>query len=214
MNITLLIATGNYKVSCPIYTERISHVAFSNKILTQFPQRHSSDVLISAMASQITGVSTVCSIVYSCVNQRKHQSSASLAYVRGIHRWTAVSPHKGLITRKMFPFDDVTMSYNSQLWTQMHHNNMKYTHPFISIITEMFIKLTRKMFIMYIDGVLAYLSLKQVQLTVNQNINHHRTNHSGYGLGQSEKALHCNAFSHWLSPCPEWSLHYPLRKKS
>ena len=31
--------------------------------------------------------------------------------------------------------------------------------------------------------------------------------HSGYGLCQWEKALHCNAFSHWLSPYPKWSLH-------
>ena len=39
--------------------------------------------------------------------QRKHQSSASLAFVRGIHRWPVISPHKGLITRKMLKFDDV-----------------------------------------------------------------------------------------------------------
>ena len=30
--------------------------------------------------------------------------------------------------------------------------------------------------------------------------------HSGYGLGQWEKALHSNASSHWISPYPEWSL--------
>ena len=30
--------------------------------------------------------------------------------------------------------------------------------------------------------------------------------HSGHGLGQWEEALHSNASSHWLSPCPEWSL--------
>ena len=40
-----------------------------------------------------------------CINQRKHQSSASLAFVRGIHRWSVNSPHKGPITWKMFPFD-------------------------------------------------------------------------------------------------------------
>ena len=50
------------------------------------------------------------SIVYSGVDQRKHQSSTSLAFVRGIHRdrWIN-SPHKGPVTRKMFPFDDVIM---------------------------------------------------------------------------------------------------------
>ena len=35
---------------------------------------------------------------------KKHQSSASLAFVRGIHRWPVNSPHKGPVTRKMSPF--------------------------------------------------------------------------------------------------------------
>ena len=62
---------------------------------------------MSAMASQITGVSTVCSNVGLDVDKWKHQSSASLAFVRGIHRWPVNSPHKRPVTRKMFPFDDV-----------------------------------------------------------------------------------------------------------
>ena len=40
---------------------------------------------------------------------RKHQNSASLAYVRGIHRSPANSPHKWPVTRKMFPFHDIIM---------------------------------------------------------------------------------------------------------
>ena len=44
--------------------------------------------------------------VCSGQDQRKHQSSASLAFVRGIHRWPVNSPHKGPVTRKMFPFHD------------------------------------------------------------------------------------------------------------
>ena len=71
---------------------------------------HYIDVIMSAMASQITGVSTACTTVYSGADQRKHQSSATLAFVRGIHRWPVNSPHKGPVTRKMFPFDDVIMS--------------------------------------------------------------------------------------------------------
>ena len=42
---------------------------------------------------------------------KKHQSSASLVFVWGIHRWPVNSPHKWPVTRKMFPFDDVIMSY-------------------------------------------------------------------------------------------------------
>ena len=43
-------------------------------------------------------------------DQRKHQSSASLAFVWGIHRWPENSPHKWPVTMKMFPFDDVIMN--------------------------------------------------------------------------------------------------------
>ena len=43
-------------------------------------------------------------------SQRKHQSSASLAFVRGIHRRPVNSPHKWPVTWKMFPFDDVIMT--------------------------------------------------------------------------------------------------------
>ena len=64
---------------------------------------------MSAMSSPITGVSIVYPNVCSGVDQRKHQRSASLAFVRGIHRWPANCPHKGPVTRKMFPFDDVIM---------------------------------------------------------------------------------------------------------
>ena len=65
---------------------------------------------MSAMASQITSLTIVYSIVYSGADQRKHQSSASLAFVWGIHRWPVNSPHKGPVTRNLFPFDDVIMN--------------------------------------------------------------------------------------------------------
>ena len=65
---------------------------------------------MSAMAFQITSLTIIYSIVYSGTDQRKHQSSASLAFVRGIHRWPVNFPHKGPVTRKMLPFDDVIMS--------------------------------------------------------------------------------------------------------
>ena len=64
---------------------------------------------MGAIASQITSLTIVYSIVYSDGDQRKHQSSASLAFVRGIHRGPVNFPHKWPVTRKMFPFDDVIM---------------------------------------------------------------------------------------------------------
>ena len=66
-----------------------------------------------AIATQITSRMIVYSMVNSSVDQRKHQSSASLAFVRGIHRWPVNSPHKWPVTRKMFPFDDVIMLLHS-----------------------------------------------------------------------------------------------------
>ena len=68
---------------------------------------HYNDVIMSAMASQVIIVLIVYSIVCSVADQRKLRSSDSLAFVRGIRRWTVNSPHKGPVTRKMFPFDDV-----------------------------------------------------------------------------------------------------------
>ena len=77
--------------------------------LFQLTRCHYNDVIMSVMASQITGVSIVLSTVCPGADQRRHQSSASLDFVRGIHRWPMDSPHKGPVTRKMSPFDDVIM---------------------------------------------------------------------------------------------------------
>ena len=63
---------------------------------------HYSDVIMRAMASQITSLTIVYSTVYSGADQRKHQRPASLAFVMGIHRWPVNSSHKGPVTRKMF----------------------------------------------------------------------------------------------------------------
>ena len=60
---------------------------------------HYNDVIMSATASQVTSLTIVYSIAYSGAHQRKHQSSASLAFVRGIHWWPVNSPHKGPVTR-------------------------------------------------------------------------------------------------------------------
>ena len=72
---------------------------------------HYRDVIMNTIATQITSLTIVHLAVYSGSDQRKHQSSASLAFVRGIHHWPVNSPHKWPVTRKMFPFDDVIM-YN------------------------------------------------------------------------------------------------------
>ena len=83
-------------------------------VITRYISSHYSDVTLSSMASQITGYSIVYSNVCSGTDQRKHQSYASLAFVRGIQRWPVNSPYKGSVTRKMFPFDNVIIQYCSE----------------------------------------------------------------------------------------------------
>ena len=86
---------------------------------------HYSDVIMRAMASQITGASIVCLNVSSSADQRKHQSSSLQAFVRGVHRWLVDSHHKWPVTRKMFPFDDVTLEtgyiamMSEMAWSQL-----------------------------------------------------------------------------------------------
>ena len=85
---------------------------------------------MGAKASQITSLTIVYSAVYSDANQRKYQSSASLAFERGIHRGPVNSPHKWPVPRKMFPFDDVIMDchwtvvieYHKTMSLQWRHN--------------------------------------------------------------------------------------------
>ena len=59
------------------------------------------DAIMGMMASQISSLVIVNSTVYSGTDQRKYQSSASLAFVRGIHQWPVTSPRKWPVTQKM-----------------------------------------------------------------------------------------------------------------
>ena len=97
-------------------TREISSIA-SNDVLWYFREHtdryHYNDVIMGTMASQISSLTIVCSTVYSDADQRKHQSSALLAFVRGINRGPVISPQQWPVTRKMFPFDDVIMNW---LW--------------------------------------------------------------------------------------------------
>ena len=77
---------------------------------------HYGDVIMGAIATQITSLMVVYSTVYSDADQGKHQSSASLTFVCGIHRGPVNSPQKWPVTRKMFPFDDVIMDLTNLKW--------------------------------------------------------------------------------------------------
>ena len=77
---------------------------------------------MSAMAFQITGVLIVCSTVCSGAYQRTHQSSASLALVKGVHRWPVASPHKGPVTQ------------NVSIWWQRHDLIFFYFFPGMTVL--------------------------------------------------------------------------------
>ena len=101
-----------YACWCPSCFTRDEQSSLVNIMAAYTPatSEHYGDVIMGTIASQITSIAIVYSPVYSGADQRKHQSSASLAFVRGIHRGPVNSPHKWPVTRKIFPFDDVIMS--------------------------------------------------------------------------------------------------------
>ena len=90
------------------------------------------------IASQITSLTIVYSTVYSDADQRKHQSSASLAFVRGIHRGPVNSPHKWPVTRNMFPFDDIIMKTDEPAppvgWFVLQRVGSSYVGRFVVLI--------------------------------------------------------------------------------
>ena len=74
-----------------------------------FDEIYKTKICLHFLITMITSISIVCSTVCSGTDERKHQSSASLCFVKGIHQWPMDSPHKGPVMWKMFPFDDVIM---------------------------------------------------------------------------------------------------------
>ena len=99
-------------ISFPIISSQIA-ILFQMHLLSYFTKAalvlNYNGVIMGAVASQITSLMIVYSTVYSGAYQRRHQISASLAFVRGIHRWPVNPPHKWPVTRKIFPFDYVSM---------------------------------------------------------------------------------------------------------
>ena len=93
---------------------------------------HYNDVIMGEMTSQITSLTVVYSTVYSDADQRKHQISASLAFMRGIHRWPVNSPHKWPATREMFPFDDVIIEKSALHRTEMVYFCLHAVHMIYS----------------------------------------------------------------------------------
>ena len=90
------------------------HWVYTQYIVKEIRWYHYNDVIMGMMVSQITSLMIVYSTVYSGADQRKHQSSASLAFLWGIQRWPVNSPHKWPVAWKKFPFDDSIISISIQ----------------------------------------------------------------------------------------------------
>ena len=121
----------NHKILIEIYsiyilldTTRFCKCHSVANSLISINAKHYNDVIMSAIACQITGVAIVCSTVGSGPDQRKHQSSALLAFVQGIHRGPVNSPHKRPVTRKRLPFDGVIMK--PTIGTQNQRGDWKF----------------------------------------------------------------------------------------
>ena len=98
-------------IHCMGVTNSMNGILFASYL---YQVIHYNDVIMGDIASQITSLTIVFSAVHLDTDQRKHQSSVSLAFVRR----PVNSPHKWPVTRKMFPFDDVIMS--SDIWIVSH----------------------------------------------------------------------------------------------
>ena len=113
---------NNWHTNCVRHLYSVQYLILNSQLV--LCEVHYNDVIMGAIASQITSLTMVYSIVYSDADQRKHQSSASLAFVRWIHRGPGNSPHKWSVTRKMFPLDDVIMVCSFYMIINVKLNNM------------------------------------------------------------------------------------------
>ena len=119
-----------YRTFCKWYDQCNIHERLASSVRSM--SIHYGDVIMGAIAFQITSLAIVYSTVFSYADQRKHQSSASLGFVRGIHRRPVNSPHKWPVTGKMFPFDDVIMQYGVLVWTSDVITPVTSNHQLIS----------------------------------------------------------------------------------
>ena len=90
---------------------------------------HYDDVIMTTIASQITSLTVVCSIVYSDADERKHQSSVSLAFVWGIHRERWIPRTKGQLRGKCFHLMTSSwVNHHTHTHSPPNHSPSTHTH--------------------------------------------------------------------------------------
>ena len=102
------VAHGVAGLTCWVVTQQVREANPWATLYCLLPH-HYSDVIMSAMASQINDVSII--LTRLCRRRSKKISKLRVTGLcEGIHRSPVNSPHKGSVTRKIFPFDDVIMT--------------------------------------------------------------------------------------------------------
>ena len=176
----------------------------SSPILRQLPNfyynnefvLYHTDVMISATAPQIIGVLVVCSAVCSGANQQEYQRPTSLAFVRGIHRWPVNSPHKGPVTWKRFPFDDVTM-YLVQIIVSEINYRVKTIQFIVSDINNR-VKITMKIFTRALQNASLQITSNAIHIISFPTINHFQS---------AVKVWKFSEINHlWQDSSPAWLL--------
>ena len=160
---------------------------------------HYNDVIMDPIASQITSLTIVYSIVYTSADQRKHQSSASLAFVRGIHRGPVNSPHKWPVTRKMLSFDDVIMIAVTKSERQGVSKRRQLNFYFFSTHNTLIRITAKKTSNLCITGPL----WREALVTGRIRLENGRQCGQGFMISSRGKAMwRCREpFDHWLRLC-------------
>ena len=108
-------------------------------IISCTEQYHCDDVIMSAVASQITSLTIVYSTVFSDAGQRKHPSSASLVFVWGIHRWPVNSPHKWPAKGQMFHFQSAGKMELSDIFSNIQSTRKRIPSNWFLRLSNLFV---------------------------------------------------------------------------
>ena len=95
----------------------LSLTSLSSAINWDVGSVHFSDVTISAVASQLTGISSVYSTVCSGAHKRKKTITVPRHYCEGNSPVTGGFPSQRTSNAENVPFDDVIISYNKICWS-------------------------------------------------------------------------------------------------
>ena len=121
--IIIIIVIFIFIIICLYNVMYFQYTSLSIHLYKEWCINHYSGVIVSAIESQISGVSTVCAILCSGADQGKYQRSTLLASVRGIHRRTVDSPPKGPVTWKSFHL--MTSSWFCEIFLSLNEHHTK-----------------------------------------------------------------------------------------